>query len=127
VRRCHGSPGPGAADSGICSFFLSVARVPSRAARPTLTLPAMPLRLTSGKGEVLDDDTSVVVPISGGREDRVQSQSCAAILSGAMPSFFHQCGSSRERWSSRWCNRQSGTENSSLTFRLRARFWAKRG
>ena len=57
---------------------------------------------------------------------RVASQSSRAIWIGSIRAVFHHSGSLRARWSSRWCRRQSGTVNSSLTLRPKARFWAKR-
>jgi hypothetical protein len=57
---------------------------------------------------------------------RVFFQRLRAIFRGSRPALFHHRASFPERCSSRWCNRQSGTEYSSLTFRPRARFWAKR-
>jgi hypothetical protein len=41
------------------------------------------------------------------------------------PASLHHTTSSPQRWPSRWCPRQSGTVNSSLTLRPRARLWVK--
>src|ERR1700761_8894256 len=48
-------------------------------------------------------------------------QRSRAIGSGSMFKFFHHCRSSPRVWSSRWCARQTGTVNSSLTLRPIAR------
>jgi hypothetical protein len=39
------------------------------------------------------------------------------ICCDAIRAVFHHSRSLRERWSSRWCSRHSGTVNSSLTLR----------
>ena len=53
----------------------------------------------------------------------VLPQRLAAITSGSIPWPSHQARSLPRRWSSRWCSRQMGTVNRSLTFRPhRARF-----
>jgi hypothetical protein len=52
---------------------------------------------------------------------RVCCQSLSATGSGSMLSFRHHAASSPERCSSRWWTRQTGTMNSSLTRRPRAR------
>jgi hypothetical protein len=42
-----------------------------------------------------------------------------------MSTFLHHAASLPQRWTSRWCPRHSGTVNSSLTFRPRARLCMK--
>ena len=56
----------------------------------------------------------------------VSSQSARAARSGSVPVFCHHNPSSPQRWTSRWCARQSGTVNSSLTLRPSARDCANR-
>src|SRR5215469_15369366 len=56
----------------------------------------------------------------------VSSHSVRAAANGSMPDFCHQVASSLQRCTSRWWVRHSGTVNSSLAFRPRARSWAKR-
>ena len=60
------------------------------------------------------------------RNGCVSSQSALAVLVGSISVFCHQTASSPARWTSRWCPRQSGTVNSSLTLRPSARLWTKR-
>jgi hypothetical protein len=48
---------------------------------------------------------------------RVSNQNARAAASGSIPVFPHHDPSSPQRWTSRWCARQSGTVNSSLTLR----------
>jgi hypothetical protein len=45
----------------------------------------------------------------------VFSQRARAATVGSIPDLFHHAGSSPQRWTSRWCPRQRGTMNSSLT------------
>src|SRR5262249_15908312 len=73
-----------------------------------------------------DGGLSAMAGRGGAPFARVASQSPRAIWIGSMRAVFHHSGSLRERWSSRWCSRQRGTVNSSLTFRPNASFWAKR-
>src|SRR5262249_47255072 len=54
------------------------------------------------------------------------SHSTRAAAVASMPIVFHQAYSSPQRCTSRWCPRHSGTVNSSLTLRPRARDCAKR-
>jgi hypothetical protein len=56
----------------------------------------------------------------------VFSHSARAVVVGSIPAFSHQAASSAERWTSRWCPRQSGIVNSSLTLRPSARDCANR-
>jgi O-antigen ligase len=56
----------------------------------------------------------------------VCSHSARAVVVGSIPAFPHQAASSPERWTSRWCPRQSGTVNSSLTLWPGARDCANR-
>ena len=56
----------------------------------------------------------------------VSSHSARAVMLGSMPAFFHQTASSPQRCTSRWCPRQRGTTNSSLTLRPSADDWANR-
>src|SRR6266568_6944058 len=63
---------------------------------------------------------------AGKRVERVSFQSFSAVPSASMPRFDHQSASLPARWSSRWCNRHSGTVYSSLTLRPSARTWANR-
>ena len=61
------------------------------------------------------------------------SQSTRAATLGSIPVLTHHAASSPQRWTSRWCPRQSGTVNSSLTLRPSAadcakrRWWASAG
>jgi hypothetical protein len=56
----------------------------------------------------------------------VFSHSARALTVGSIPTFSHQAASFPQRCTSRWCPRQSGTVNSSLTLRPSALDCAKR-
>ena len=60
------------------------------------------------------------------RSGWLPSHKARAATVGSTPVFPHHAASSPQRCTSRWCPRQRGTVNSSLTLRLSARLCVKR-